>query len=477
MDEQDLRLDLLNSLLTTPHRELGRVADLHAQFIERDPLFYGHAAVWYQSHGDVRDHKEVFVGNLLTSELPEHREAGYVLLQAFPPYQVARVVKFMKERRGKVPRTARTAVEQYLRAREANDRFFDRAALRGRRAMKTLYASLHIKPSARADAILFKGDAPRDSLAYAVKRLGDAASPAEQAVLISELAIPYTVAVGAIKTLTPSVMVALIDVMSPQELINSLRSLKARGAFRHPEVKALIEGKLERAESDGRVAAMKTRVAAEAADLDEATAQRLAAVADRQIERRGRIKRPTALLVDKSASMSEAIEIGKRLGAMLSSLADASLHVYAFDTMPYAVHAKGAALSDWERAFQHVQAGGATSIGCAVQMMRMQEQKVEQIIVVTDCDENRAPFFIDAYEHYARALGQAPGVLLIKVGRAPVWMERQLREKGIDVDTFDFNGDYYSLPNLVPLVTRPSRLELLLEIMAMELPDRSLLAS
>ena len=126
MEERDLRLDLLNSLLTTPHRELGKVADLHAQFIARDPLFYGHAAVWYQSHGDIRDHKEVFVANLLTSDLTEHREAGFVLLQAFPPYQVARVVKFMKEHRGKVPRTARTAVEQYLRAREGNDRFFDR---------------------------------------------------------------------------------------------------------------------------------------------------------------------------------------------------------------------------------------------------------------------------------------------------------------------------------------------------------------
>ncbi len=275
MDERDLRLELLNSLLTTPHRELGEVAELHADFITRDPLFYGHMAVWYQSHGDVRDHKEVFVGNLLTSDLAEHREAGFVLLQTFPPYQVARVLKFMKERRGKVPRSARTAVEQYLRAREANDRFFDRAALRGKRAMKSLYASLHIKPSARADAILFKNDPPPGSLADATKRLARAASATEQARLIADLRIPYTVAVGAIESLTPAVLVALIDVMSPQELINSLKSLKARGALSHPEVKALIEDKLERAKSDERVAAMKTRVAAQAADLDEATAAHL----------------------------------------------------------------------------------------------------------------------------------------------------------------------------------------------------------
>ena len=38
--------------------------------------------------------------------------------------------------------------------------------------------------------------------------------------------------------------------------------------------------------------------------------------------------------------------------------------------------------------------------------------------------------------------------------------------------TFDFGGDYYALPNLVPLLTRPSKLELLMEIMEYPLPQR-----
>ena len=59
--EKDLRLEMLNSLLTTPHRDLGKVAEVHADMLELDPLFYGHLAVWYHANGDVRDHKEVFV--------------------------------------------------------------------------------------------------------------------------------------------------------------------------------------------------------------------------------------------------------------------------------------------------------------------------------------------------------------------------------------------------------------------------------
>ena len=111
--ERDLRLEIMNSLLTTPHRDLGKVAEVHKEMLELDPIFYGHLAVWYMTNGDVRDHKEVFVGNLLGSELAEHREAGFVLLQSLPPYQVARVIKFMKQHLNRVPRSTRTAVTNY----------------------------------------------------------------------------------------------------------------------------------------------------------------------------------------------------------------------------------------------------------------------------------------------------------------------------------------------------------------------------
>jgi hypothetical protein len=43
----------------------------------------------------------------------------------------------------------------------------------------------------------------------------------------------------------------------------------------------------------------------------------------------------------------------------------------------------------------------------------------------------------------------------------------------VRVDTWDFGGDYYALPNLVPLLSRPSRLELMLEILDTPLPERA----
>ena len=170
--------------------------------------------------------------------------------------------------------------------------------------------------------------------------------------------------------------------------------------------------------------------------------------------------------------MENAIEIGKRLAALISGITEAGLFVYAFDTVPYSVTANGKELSDWERAFQHIKAGGGTSIGCALEAMRLKKQWVEQIILVTDEGENSAPYFANVYDHYCRDLAVMPNVVIVKVGSTSNYVENQLKQKQVQVDTFTFAGDYYSLPNLVPMLSRPSRLELLMEILDTPLPVR-----
>ncbi len=470
--ETDFRLEILNSLLTTPHRDLKEVAGLHNDFRELDPRFYGHLAVWYQAEGSVRDHKEVFVANLLASSLPEHREAGFVLLQKLAPYQVARVVACMKQHCGRVPRSARSAVVEYLRQRESSDARFDRAALRAHKALKGLYAGLHIRPSARADAVLFKKQAPQDSLAAVVKALASAPTPLAQAEIIVAHQLPYPIAVGALRAITPTVLIALISVMTPSEVINHLKALKARGAFDHPEVKALIEVRLAQAAEDQRVSAFKAKIAARSVALDSSTVTALDQVTERQIKARGRITRPTALLVDKSGSMECAIEVGKQIAAMICGVSEQAPVVYAFDDAPYEVTADGSDLAAWERAFTGLRAFGSTCLGAPLTAMRRMGQRVEQIIVVTDEGENVAPYFVDAYRAYAQALAVTPHVVLVKVGQAYDFTEQALSRANVAFDTFTFQGDYYSLPNLLPILSRPSRLDLLLDIMATPLPRR-----
>jgi hypothetical protein len=550
--EEDLRLRLLNTLLTSPHRKLEAVWPVHQEIVSADPLFYVRLAAWYADHGDVRDHKEMFVATLAQSNFPGHREVGLAMLRNLPPYEVSRVLDFVHGRKkarkvriktaksGKPPkhadeaktapagflkrlamriagadvpaavtapaaspavdmkaqkpqfkavteefglfrnppRSMRTEIVRYLREREADADWFDSTALTARKSLKRLYALLHVKPGQRAQRILFNEDPPRDSRLFALRELAKATSPAEQAVAIVANQIPYRLAAPVIRQMTPAVLAALIERMSPQELINNVGSLSKRGAMENAELKALIEQKLEAAKSAPRISALKAQTAIDATQgLSVDLKAKLERVADEQVKARGRIKRPTALLIDKSGSMALAIELGKRIGALISTMCEAELFVYAFDTMPYPIVRPPSAddtadLASWEQALVGITAGGGTSCGCAVEAMRLRGQYVEQIIMVTDEGENTAPLFVPTLGKYREALQADPAVCIVRTPGAGEGLEQQCRKAGISVDVFQFGGDYYSLPNLIPLLSRPSRLELLMEIMEYPLPKR-----
>ena len=524
MNERDPRLDLLNTLLTTPHRNLAALYPLHQEILTRDPRFYVRLAAWYADHGDVRDHQEMFVVCLCLSRVEGHRDVGLALLRRLPPYQLARVVDFIKGRQVKrrvpvagaspasdtteaatatattatsrhgkaprkpgapmetkieqvglfvnVPRSMRTEIARYLREREARPEKFDQAALHARSAIKRLYAGLHIRPSARAQALLFTDEPPEGSVFAAMRAIRGAETPAEQARALVEHHIPYRVATSLIKQMAPTVLAALVEVMTPQEVINNIGSLKARGAFDNEDVKTLVEAKLEAAKSDKRVSAYKAKVAVAAADASGELAENLDAITEAQVRAKGRITRTTALMIDKSGSMNVAIELGRQLGAMISAISDAELVAYAFDTIAYPIEPQGAALADWEKALAGISAGGGTSCGVAIEMLRRKGQRVEQIILVTDEGENQAPLFQNTYKAYSEETQTRPDVILVKVGHATNTLERACATLGIAPSVFTFSGDYYALPNLIPLLQRPSMVDVLLEILEYPLPAR-----
>ena len=118
---------------------------------------------------------------------------------------------------------------------------------------------------------------------------------------------------------------------------NSPKPVHFSGAMSDPNLKAMIDLKLEAAKRDKRVSMFKAEEAVKAVPLDEGTRKKLEEVSDVQLKAKGTIKRPTALLIDKSGSMELAIDIGKRIGAMISAICESELFVYAFDKMAYPI--------------------------------------------------------------------------------------------------------------------------------------------
>lgn len=499
--ENDTRLGILNTLLTTPHRKLDGVYPVHADMIKTDPLFYVRLAAWYcDGNGEVRDHKEMFIINLCLSDFEGHRDVGLAMYRDLPPYQMERVVNFIhgtkkdkivKGKKGeepkktvesfglnrRIPNSMKTETKRYLHEREADDDWFDSMVLSQRHAVKRLYALMQIPPTKdRVRKILFDEQPPEDSKLFAVKQLIKAETPADQAKAIIENKIPYRIASTIVSAMTPTVLMALIEVMSDQELINNMGSLRKRGVFDNADLKALVEKRLEKAKTGKKVAALKGQEAIKAAGVSEDLQEKLAAISDSQIKARGTIKRPTAILTDKSGSMTSAIELGKQIAAMVSAITEAPLYVYAFDKDAFPITSKGKDLASWTKAFNGVTANGATSCGVPLAYMTEAKQFVEQIVIITDEGENNAPLFWTALDKYKSVMKAEPNVVLVKCkDSSGTWsdlLERQAVMSGRQLDVWKFEGDYYSLPGLIPYLTKGSRMELLMSIMTYPLPER-----
>ena len=522
-NETDVRMAILNSLLTCPHRKLNEVYPVHVDLAQRDPIFYRHLAAWYADTGEIRDHQEAFIVTLILSGFEGHRDIGLALLRDLPPYRVRRIVDFISgtkntkkifepltkdqlkqlsdarkaqkkaakdkaevpalpvfERKAteevesiglfrSLPDSMRTEIGRWLREREADEEWFDGCVLSARQAMKRLYAKVQLKPSKRAQKILFENEMPSGSRLAALRELANAKTPADQAAVVIKNKIPFRVAQNVVSVMTPTVLLALIEVMTDQELVGSIGMLQKRGAMANADLKALIERRLEKAQKSKKgISALKTGVAVKV--TGGAMKEQLEKLGDAQVKKKGGIKVPCALFVDISASMHEAIEVGKQIGAMIAGTTQSDFWTFAFNTIPYEIKATDATMSSWEKAFHGLRPVGGTACGCPFRALG--ERKVDLIVVIGDGGDNTAPQFQEGYAEYTRKTGLKPSVVLVHVPGESNVMTANCKRAGIEMETWEFNGDYYSLPGLLPLISKNSKLDLLLSILEWELPKR-----
>ena len=506
--EEDIRVRILNSFMTCPHRDTDSLMKIHAQIREQDPLFYAHLACWYLKKGEIRDHNEIFASMLITDPYIDNREVGLALFRNHAIFMKAKILGFIKGKKVKIrtktgktlkkgkksideviisekqvglktniPTSFKMDVFKYLKWLESDPERFDSVVLKNGADLKSLYfvdGKRSFPRNDRAQAILFDKKIPEGSKLNVLEEIAKA-SPVTAAKLIVEHKIPYTVAIGLVSKITPSVLVALIDSMSPMEVINNMASLEDKGAMKNEKTKALIQEKLKKAEKSKNVSTLKSKTAVRTGRIkDEDTLKQLDKVADVQVKKSGVISVPTAVFVDRSGSKHEAIKEGKSVAALISGATIADLSVVAFDTQPMEIIAKGTTLTDWEKAFLSVRPGGGTSMGCALGYLLKKEKIVENIVVITDEEENSNPMFSRVYEAYAQKFNTRPNVVIIHVGTSrDTTFSQNLKRAGIEFDTYTPAGnDYYSLPGLIPLLAKTSKLDLVYEIMDFTLLTR-----
>jgi hypothetical protein len=468
---------MIRELARSAHGALKEYVPTARRAASEDPGFLAHLIAWNEKHGQIRDSKVALPVVALSSvsdvELVENALAHLALLD---PRNLVRALDFAREVR--IPgqgKALKRTVERYLRVREANWAWWERTALQHRASLKALYSKLHLAPGDAKYQIILnhrvaKGakrcEMPAGTTFASLVALKD--MPAgEAAALLLEKRVPFLVAVGALGTRLreeDALGVALIDRMSPTEVVTNTKLLERIGMRTRPALRAAYELALERVAESKKVT-LKTTRAAEAID-SEALKSKLQAAQEKQIDAVG-LKGRWLVLADKSGSMQLAIETSRLIAATLARYAEA-VHLIFFDVAPSYVNATGKTYEELITITRHVFAGGGTSIGCGLRYAIDKELDVDGIVIISDSAENSSPFFAETYQKYSDLTGGEPPVYLYKLsGETTNTLESSMERARLDLQIFDLRKqkvDFYSLPNLVQTM-RVGRFSLIDEVM------------
>lgn len=485
------RQKIVAELTKSVHGKLSEYVPVGLKAASQEPEFLAHLIAWDREKGQIRDAKVALPVVTLSEraypvDLVENSLAHVAML---PPRDVCRAVDFARSLKIQGQNAAlKRTVTAYLRAREKNWSWWERTALQHRAALHRLYAYFHVKPHAMADEVLFKGRAPKGTIFEAVKNLPNM-SAKEAAGTIMERRIPFLVAVGALgaKARETDLVLALMERMTPIELVTNTGMLERLGIKTIPELKAAYESGLK------RVAASKKNTLKAARAIgsvkDEGLREKLRGAQEKQLQALGGIDGDWVVLADKSGSMGEAIETGRQVASLLAKMVRGEVHLVFFDVAPRYINATG---KDYDRLLEETRrlaADGGTSIGCGLRYVMEAGFNVDGIAIISDACENEAPLFADVYRQLAKKLDREPPVYLYKItpdmreqiaafARAKgLHPSRVLPEQdsltpsmtrgGFEMSTYELGAsvDYYSLPNIVQTM-RVRRYTLFDEILA-----------
>jgi hypothetical protein len=461
--------EILATLSKSPHGKLEEYVPIGVRAAKEEPEFLAHLVAWNQVRGQIRDSKVALP--VISLSVPTHNDFvqnALAHIALLDPRNLIRAVRFSKQLKAHTT-AVRHLVYQYLTAREANWARWEKTAVQHRASLKELYALCRVKPSHMADAILFKGQRPRGSVFEAIHNLRSM-SPSEAAGTIMERRIPFLIAKGALgeRAKEPELVLALIDRMSPTELVTNSKLLEGLGIKTVPALRAAYEQALGKA-ATSKKATLKTTQAAEAIE-DEGISQKLRDLQEKQIASLGGVDGNWLVLGDKSGSMSQAIEVSRMVSATLAKMVKGNVHLVFFDTTPRYTNVTGKTYEEIKELTKHVVAGGGTSIGCGLLAIVEKHLEVDGIAIVSDGGENTIPYFHGVYAAYSQATGRQVPVYLYRTAGDSNHFSTYMKNYGFDVQVFDMTGtvDYYSLPNMVQTM-RTQRYSLVDEIMEQRL--------
>lgn len=533
MEDNRARQVLFQQLMNVPHRQLTPMVHAFMGALDDDPDFIGRACVHLATGGTkIRDQADAAIVTLLfRSDFPQFREAGlcalggrglYPTIQpedldipGLPPYRLLRVVRYLDspwintstngdvlsrhfsatdaqgameadaKRAGVDVDSVRAHVDmQHVRASRAIRSFLcdwieqlardqnrlDGVVLNNRREFTRVVTAHHIKVPSIVQAFLF-GDAPAGSKVAVLKQIAKSDDLAEQVRLTIENHIPYRIAAAVLPKKSPAVAMALIEVMSPTEALNSRAWVERSGLLEFPEVKDVYLRKVANAQRS--VASAEHRRSAQGTNAEVQAA--IDNAKERAVQADAKIERDTVLLVDRSSSMREAIEIACQFGSRIAPLVTGQLGVAAFHEYGQLINIQGdrGSYQAWKHAFSTIRPIGRTSMEAGLGAALNGGFMPEQVVIVTDEGENVGDYVQALQNYIPRSEYDNVHTVVINVGAShESRFTEQIRRVGLRVDRFVYSGDYYVLDQVVSLLGGPPAKTFVETILETPLPYR-----
>jgi len=358
----------------------------------------------------------------------------------------------------------------YLENRESNYIRFERAVLSHRASMERLYKLAHKKPSLMAQQVLFDRKYPKNSVLEKVRNLRNMAA-LEAAGTIIEYNIPFQTVVGALNVAgqakSREVMLALIEGMTGNQLMANAKSLERVGVFKDTVLKAAFDSAVERAkkEKKGKGHALGAqRSSAQVEDVG--VARQISSVQEARVGQLRSLDGDWAILGDASGSMSQCMEVAKRVAALITAKVSGNVKLIFFEYGPTAFDVTGLNYEEISRKVRGVGSGGATSIGSAMDYLLAGNHLVNGIAIISDGGENRAPMFAPTFKKYVERTGIEPTVYLLHMPGDHDVLTGNCKSADVQIEKMEVpaESDFYSLPNIVETL-RANRYAFIDEVM------------
>lgn len=457
---------LVTELVKSPHGNLKEYGLTAQRAVQEDPFLFHHLIAWNEKKGQIRDAKVALPVYGLKTVDTELRENSLAHLALLDPRNLLRAVKFAKEVPNGGFRSIVRMVKQYLEVRAANPEWAERVILQHGESIKSLYAMLHLKPPVHVKQMLSWGEGMKPRPGSVLDILGKlkTMSPVEAAGHVMLHKIPFLIAVGALPKIkgNTEALIALIQGMSPTELVSNTKMLEQLGMKGNDAVQAAYRKAVEGIKKDSRKGQNLFKASAAADKASDVVVQKvLREVQEKQFSAKG-IEGNWAVLIDRSGSMYQAIEIGQMVGAALAKMVKDKVWLVFFNTSPMVYEVTGKTLEEIQKITRGIVATGGTSIGCGLEAMI--GKPVDGIAVVSDGGENVIPIFAEVHK---RRFEGVPVYFYQVQGDSNVF-SGSCNVMGVPLSEFDLRDatglDYYSVAILVQTM-RTNRYGLYQEIM------------